>query len=300
MAPIAWRPRGSTAGLLGLGAAALLGLGALASVLFAIRQPVGLGMFLGLLVALICGGLCLMLLVFTYGYYALRYRFDRQALIIRWLGREEIIPFGQVDGIFAGARLGQALRVRGLNWPGYHVGVGRTRSMGLVRYYTTTGDLNEIALIVTPAATYALSPADPQGFRRELIRRVEESEAESGEVPYEASIPGMPAVLRDISLPMLLVASLGLLAVSLGYVWLKWEGIPETIAVHFGPDGTPDQLGPREEIFKIPGIAVAILIANLGLGLALYARERAAARMLWAASVIVQLLALVATVRILH
>ena len=300
LAPSAWRPRGSIAGVLGLAVAALLGLAALASVLFAIRQPVGFGMFLGLLVGLICGALGLVALVFTYGYFALRYRLEREALVIRWLGREEHIPFGKVDGIFAGPRLGQTIRVRGLNWPGYHVGIGRTRAMGTVRYYTTTSDLDDIALIVTPVATYALSPADAAGFRRELIRKVQESEAEPPIGEQEVPTGRRPSLLRDPSLPLLLAASLALVGISLAYVWVKWDGLPDTIPLHFAADGAPDLVGPREDIFKVPAIGAAILIANLGLGLAVYARERAAARLLWAASVVVQLLMLVATARILH
>ncbi|HYU20922.1 MAG TPA: PH domain-containing protein [Chloroflexota bacterium] len=278
----------------------LLSLAALASVLFAIRQPVGFAMFLGLLVGLICGGLGLILLIFTYGYFALRYRFEQRALVIRWLGREEVVPYRAVDGIFAGSRLGQAMRVRGLNWPGYHVGIGRTRAMGLVRYYTTTSDLGDVALIVTPSATYALSPADVEGFRRELIRHVEDSDQPTETLDDELAVPPLPPVLRDLSLPALLFGSLALLAICLGYVWLKWDGLPDTIPLHFAADGTPNMFGPREDVFRIPAVGASILVGNLGLGLALYARERAAARMLWASALVVELLVLIATARILH
>ncbi len=297
-----WRPRPSTAGWLGLGAAALLVLAALASVLFAIRQPVGFGMFIGLMVGLLVGALALAALVLTVGYFTLRYRFEPDGLIVTWLGRREVIPYARVDGIFAGPRLGQAMRVRGLNWPGYHVGIGRTRAMGLVRYYITTGDLSQVALIVTPEMTYALSPADADGFRRELIRRVEESDALlSGPVVAESPAPSpVRSALRDLSLPGFLLASLLVLSVTLLYVWLKWSGLPETIPLHFNRDGVPDLFGPREDVFKIPGIGAAMLIANLGLGLAVFAREPAAARMLWGTSLVVQLLVLVATARILH
>jgi hypothetical protein len=271
-----WRSRPSSAGILGLGAAILLALASLASVLFAIRQQVGFGMFLGLLVGLICGCLAVMLLVFTYAYFMLRYRLGPRGMVIRWLAREETIPYGAVDGIFA-------------------------RAMGLVRYYTTTSDLNDIALIVTPAATYAVSPADADGFRRDLIRRVQESEDAREAVEEQPPKPGrVPSSIRDLTFSASIVASVALLAVSVTYIWLKWDGLPGTIPLHFAADGTPDMLGPREDVFRIPGIGAAIFIANLGLGLALHAREQAAARMIWATSVIVQVLVLVATARILH
>jgi hypothetical protein len=294
---LSWRPLASPAGLLGLAATAVFVLAAAVSVLFAVRQPIGFGMFLGLLIGLLCGVVGFTVLVLAYGYFALRYRFESGALVVQWLGREDVVPFEKVDGIFAGGRLGQAVRVRGLNWPGYHVGVGRSRSMGLVRYYTTTSDLDDIALIVTPAATYALSPSNPTGFRRELIRRVEASdEMEVRPRPGRTRL----TALADFALPVLLVGSLLLLALSVGYIGLRWDGLPETIPLRFAADGTPSGLGPREEIFRVPGIGAAILIANLGLGLAVHARERAAARMLWAAALVVQLLVLVATVRILY
>lgn len=266
------------------------------------RQPVGFGMFVGLLVGLIVGGLALGALILTVGYFTLRYRFEPDGLIITWLSRREVIPYSRVDGIFAGPRLGQAMRVRGLNWPGYHVGIGRTRAMGLVRYYITTGDLSHVALVVTPEMTYAFSPADANGFRRELIRRVEESD----DLPSESVAAAAPApspvrsALRDLSLPGFLLASLLILSVTLLYVWVKWSGLPETIPLHFNRDGIPDLWGPREDVFKIPGIGAAMLVANVGLGLAVYAREPAAARILWGTSLVVQLLVLVATARILQ
>jgi hypothetical protein len=297
-----WRPKGSPAGLLGLGAAVALGLAAAASGLFAIRQPVGFAMFLGLLVGFVCGALAILVLVLTVGYFRLRYRFEEAGLVITWLGGQELIGYERVDGIFSGQRLGQAMRVRGLNWPGFHVGVGRTRVMGFVRYFVTTGDLNQIALIVTPDVTFALSPADAAGFRRELIGRVEASEA--GLAPDSArgasARAAAPSPMRDLALMATLFASIAVLAMTALYISMRWSAIPDVLAMQFSRDGVILAYGQREDIFKLPGIGAAILIANLGIGLSVYARERAAARMLWSISVIVQVLVLVATARILH
>ena len=297
-----WRPKGSPAGLLGLGTALALALAALASGLFAIRQPVGFAMFLGLLVGFVCGALAILMLVLTIGYFRLRYRFEPNGLVVSWLGRRDVIAYDRVDGIFTGQRLGQAMRVRGLNWPGFHMGVGRTRAMGFVRYFVTTGDLNEIALIVTPDVTFAVSPADGAGFRRELIGRVEASDGlEPSFLPSERTTRAqVGSPLKDITLAATLLASIAVLAVTGLYIAGHWSTSKEVLELQSTFDGKVLAYGQREDIFKLPGIGAAILIANLGIGLSLYARERAAARMLWSISVIVQVLLLVATARILH
>jgi hypothetical protein len=267
-------------------------------------------MFLGLLVGFVCAALAILVLVLTIGYFLLRYRFEHDGLAITWLGRRDLIPYDRVDGIFAGQRLGQTMRVRGLNWPGFHMGVGRTRAMGFVRYCVTTGDLTEIALIVTPDVTYAVSPADSAGFRRELIRRIEESSPELLTAsPAAVSEPPSPAsALRDVSLLALNFAALGLLVCTGLYIALHWDSARETIVLQATPDvgrvecGQPAALvcGTKADIFRLPAVGAAILIANLGIGLAVYARERTAARLLWSTSVVVQVLVLIATARILH
>jgi hypothetical protein len=297
-----WRPRSSQAGLLGLGAAGLLILAAAASGLFAIRQPIGFAMFLGLLVGFVCGALALLVLVLAVGYFRLRYRFEPSGLVITWLGRREQIDYERVDGVFAGPRLGQAMRVRGLNWPGFHVGVGRTRAMGFVRYFVTTGELAQIALIVTPDVTYALSPADASGFRRELIDRVEASESisPSEEKSEESSSAPAPSALRDPTLAATLLGSIAVLALTIAYISVRWQSIPDVLPMQFSRDGAVLAYGQREDIFMLPGIGAAIIIANLGIGLSIYARERMAARLLWSISVVVQVLVIVATARILH
>jgi hypothetical protein len=298
-----WRPRSSPAGWLGLGAALALALAAIASALFAIRQPVGFAMFLGLLVGFVCGALAVLVLVLTAGYFRMRYRFGAEGLVINWLGRKEVIGYDRVDGIFAGQRLGQAMRVRGLNWPGFHVGVGRTRVMGFVRYFVTTGDLNRIALIVTPDVTFAVSPADTAGFRRELIERVEASENAAPSflsAEEQRAAKPAPSPLRDVTLFATVAASILVLVLCGLYISFRWASIPDVLAMQFTRDGAILAYGQKEDIFKLPGIGAAILIANLGIGLAIYAREQAAARMLWSISVIVQVLVLVATARILH
>jgi hypothetical protein len=103
-----------------------------------------------------------------------------------------------------------------------------------------------------------------------------------------------------VTLAATVLASIGILVLCGLYISVRWASIPDVLAMQFSRDGTILAYGQREDIFKLPGIGAAILIANLGIGLSIYARERAAARMLWSISVIVQILVLVATARILH
>jgi hypothetical protein len=301
-----WRPKSSPAGLLGLGAASVLALAAGASAIFAIRQPVGFAMFLGLLVGFVCAAMAAFLLVLSIGFFRLRYRFGAEGLTVGWLGGRETIPYDRIDSLFAGHRLGQAMRVRGLNWPGFHVGVGRTRTMGFIRYFVTTGDLDQIVLVVTPDVTVAISPDDLAGFRRALIERLEAADAGLLAPASAAVASSEPAVLasplRDPMLPATLLAAVAVLALAVLLIFVRWPNVPELLAMQYRWEGTelrPFVYGQREDIFRLPGIGAAILIANLGIGLSIYARERAAARMLWAVSVVVQVLVLVATARLL-
>jgi len=135
-----------------------------------------------------------------------------------------------------------------------------------------------------------------------LISRVEASDsAEPSFLSNEAvEKPPTPSPLRDVTLAATVLASIAILALCGLYISLRWASIPDVLAMQFSRDGAILAYGQREDIFKLPGIGAAILIANLGIGLSIYARERAAARMLWSISVVVQVLVLVATARILH
>ena len=79
-----------------------------------------------------------------------------------------------------------------------------------------------------------------------------------------------------------------MLICTIAYIWLHWPTsdilvLQAPATTHRRSAGSPaSSAAPRADIFKLPGTGAAILIANLGIGLAVYARERAAARMLWA------------------
>ena len=59
------------------------------------------------------------------------------ALVVRWLGREDVVPLAQVEGVYSGQRLEALPRLRGLTWRGYWVGRGAHRGADLTCYSTS-------------------------------------------------------------------------------------------------------------------------------------------------------------------
>ncbi len=296
-APLSWAPQVSRAGWQALTlAAALLIIGALAT-FFAVQQPIGLGMFLGLLLGVICALAASSLGILAYGCLFLRYRMEPNALVIRWVDREERLPYGQIDGILGGSRLG-AVRVRGFNWPGYWVGIGRSRTLGTVRFYATSLNPEHLILVLTPTGTLALSPANLDEFRQQLIGFAERSQGSAAGLPPTVR-PGLPAVARDIAARWSAALSLVILAAMVGWIMVRFGSLPDQIPLHFDAAASPDMVTGKMDVFRFPAIGAVILLINFWLGSVLYNRERLASRLLWGATALIQLIIFIAVARIL-
>ncbi|HLZ10052.1 MAG TPA: hypothetical protein VKT80_15790 [Chloroflexota bacterium] len=100
------------------------------------------------------------------------------------------------------------------------------------------------------------------------------------------------AILAGLSI----LATLGLVA----YITLWLPGLPPFLPLHYNGVGSVDLLGPRTDLYKMPGIGVAVLIADLVVATAVYRRERWAALTLLGTSVLVQLILIVATINIIR
>jgi hypothetical protein len=92
------------------------------------------------------------------------------------------------------------------------------------------------------------------------------------------------------------VAILGLIA----YITLWLPTLPPFLPLHYNGVGAVDLLGPQTDLYKMPAIGVAALVADLALATALYRRERWAALTLIGASVLVQIILIVATINIVR
>lgn len=105
---------------------------------------------------------------------------------------------------------------------------------------------------------------------------------------------------RDpVGLACLAASLIGLVALT-GYVHAWMPSLPNLLPLHYNSAGSVDLIGPRTDLYKMPGIGGIVLLADLVLASALHRRERLAALILLSASVLVQLMLLVATINIIR
>lgn len=100
---------------------------------------------------------------------------------------------------------------------------------------------------------------------------------------------------------------LGLAAVSLltlgglvAFVTTQMPTIPPFLPLHYDGNGSVDLIGPRSDLYKIPGIGAVIFGADFLLAAYLHRHERVAARVLLATCALVQVMFFVATANIIR
>jgi hypothetical protein len=291
-----WLPRPSHAGrLLALIAAGALIVSALVFWL-ATRQDVGLGMFFGLLIGALALSLGGAVGFAALGYFTLRYSLEPDALVITWLDREERIPYAQIDGILGGSRLGP-LHVRGLDLPGYRIGASRSRALGLIRIYATSGRPDDIILVLTGTTSYALTPSSIEEFRGQLIRSAESSDPRR-QSTRQALRPGVQAVPRDTVMLGAGLISILLLALMVAWIMARFASLPDLMPIHFDALSNPDFVAPKADVFRFPAVGGGILLINAVICAAIYSNERGAARLLAVSTIVIELVTLVAVIRV--
>lgn len=291
-----WPIRRSAGGWLGLGATlALFALG-LALLWLATRDLGGVAQLVGLFVGAGLVGLSAAVGIAAVGFFRLAYELRADRLVVRGGGQTETILLDDVEGIYAGQRVGTLTRVRGLTWPGYYVGIVRGRGLGTMRVYCTDRQVESLSIVVTAERTYVLTPADPPAFRRELIRRIE---ASTGATLGRAATSTRRAWLPSPAVAGCFVAAAALLATATTALQLGYPGLPETIALQPEPPGRPPALLPREQVVSLPLVGAAALILNLLFVLALRGRAVAASVLLAGSSALVAAVVMLSALRVL-
>lgn len=246
--------------------------------------------FLAGIVVLLSLPLLLLLVYQTWSWLTLHYRLDRNGVLVRWAGSEQVIPIRDIQRIVPGRDLGQTvIRRRGLHWPGHERGEGMVPGIGRTRFLATRPPVEQL-LLVTPGRAFAISPRDPEGFlkafeaRRELgpNRLLEGKQRRAGWLTWQ--------FWTDRTARLLLGAALAINLGLFGHVCARFPGLDLQLPLHFDSLGQVDRIGGRMELFALPIIGLIVLGTNLVLGLALYKRERAGSYLLWGAAAAVQTL----------
>jgi hypothetical protein len=232
------------------------------------------------------------LMLFTYWLYGLlwsSFHVDRNALVVRWGAMTQVIPMESVTSVLSGDQIKGIMRFRGPWWPGMRVGYGELEEIGPTLFFAT-GAVNKQVVLTTPVMAYALSPSDAAAFLKAVRLRLRMGPTQNVE-----QLSRQPAIftwsLWSDRLGLTLLASaLFLLIMLFGYISLRYPSLEELQPLHFDASGQPDRWGTRAQVFTLPFIGLLALIANGGLGLLLYERERPAAYLLWSGAIGVQVL----------
>jgi len=193
----------------------------------------------------------------------------------------------RVEGLSAG-RGEDRPHLRGLSWPGLHVGRGWLDGRDVL-FYSTHRSPEEIVYVQTPAVTYAVSPQDPPRFIDEM-ERFKQVERAGGTESVQRDVIGGHPIWADRVAQWLALAAILINLALWGYIFAIYPDLSPQITIEFPPLGEITDVHSRNEILKIPAAALAVLAVNLIAGLGFQWRERAATYLLLTGSVFLQLL----------
>ncbi|MDO8673316.1 MAG: PH domain-containing protein [Dehalococcoidia bacterium] len=236
----------------------------------------------------------------TFSCWRLKYAIDKATLVIRWGPIRNIVPLNLVERTFSGAEVEKTPKIRGLNWPGHHVGSASVGSLDRVVFFSAHVSPRELVYVVTPGIAYAISPQNPSAFLDRLNKTKEKfSPPAVRPMAVRWSILRLPFWRDRAAQTIILIAFL--INVSLfAYVAYFYPSLPELLPLHFTVFGDVDLIGYRTEVLKLPVMALVVLAFNLAFGLALHSKEKVGSYITLVTAAFVQVVFWVATVRIVY
>lgn len=230
-----------------------------------------------------------------YGLMRLRYEFDRNRLVIYTAAGAQVVPMSSVIRVIDGreASLGETgpgkleVSMKNLVWPGYWIGTGTIRDLGMTLFYAVTPP-SEQAIVVTRSMAYGISVPDMETFvevfRAALRMGPSVEVAQSSQrAPYLAWPIWGDRLLQSLVLGGVLINTL-----LFGILTFRYPSLPERLPLHFDAQGVVDRIATRQEVFDLPVISLIVLSVNGLLGMALYRRQRVAAYLAWGGGLVVQ------------
>jgi hypothetical protein len=222
--------------------------------------------------------------------FTLGYELDRNGLYITWLGNRAVVPLDRLTSIDAG--IAADLPFGALQAVGSYWGRARTPNGEVVLFASQPPSRSLI--IYTADSVYAISPADPDAFVQELEQRRNLGAAKPLAPAVEPSRFFLYAFWNDETVRWLLLLALAVNLVALALLAARYPALAPLVEMRFDATGAVAELRPRHQTLFMPLAAFGLSLLNVALGLALYRREQLGARLLQGASVIVQLLFVVA------
>jgi hypothetical protein len=260
---------------------------ALALVAKAATWPVSATQFAAIVAAIVLVVLAGFFTFWAYACYSLHYMLDNRGLTIVWGTLRHFIPMERIEELSAGRGEDQP-RLRGLSWPGLHVGRGQLDDQEAL-FYSTHRSPEEIVYVRTPAVTYAVSPQDPPRFI-DAVERFKQAGRTGGTESVQRDVIGGHPIWADRVAQWLALAAVLINLALWGYIFAIYPDLNETITIEFPPLGEITDVHSRNDILWIPAAALAVLAVNLIAGLGFQWRERAATYLLLTGSVFLQLL----------
>jgi hypothetical protein len=299
-----WRPRRSTGGQTAIIAGSALALCSAVAWIYLLTQPISVASLVpalaGIATALVASAAGAM----AGAYYSMRYRLRQDELTVSWLWMRERIPLGRIDGLCSGRRMGKRAHVEGASWPGLYIGQATATEIGRPKFYGTTTLPSSVLVATVGDQSYALTPANLEGFRAQLVARLEgltEEEVAQAPEPFtEGRLFSGSSVGMDRIWLGLMAASLAVLLASFALVAARLPGMPASIPLHFSSAGLPDMIVPRADALRIPIIGMMILGFNGITAAVVHAWQRDTGRVLAGATLLVELAALLAILRVVH
>jgi hypothetical protein len=247
------------------------------------------GLSIGELMCLSALGVILYWSIATLG---LRYRVDRNGVRIWWGGSQWTIPMDHIQAITPVKRLDDAelrARCRHRTWLGGWTQCKPFRD-GRVVVWRSNLALEDSLAILTATHVYIISPEQPEDFihswrERQFLGATQNWREEEKRAPWLSS-----PIWSDRIVWGLMGGTLATSLALFGTMALAYPGLPERLALHFDVLGQPDRVGQRSEILHLPVAALAMLVLDLGLGFAIYRRDRVAAYLIWAGGILLQML----------
>ncbi len=260
-----------------------------------LSEPIDLPVLGPYLAATFFFGLGCLFVYWTYGCMTLQYHLDRNGLTIRWGDIRQLIPMDRIERLVPGRELPPP-KVSGISWLGYHVGRAEVGELGEAIFYSTHRSHEELLYVVTPAQTYAISVPNEVQFAEELQGHQKMGQLVSlPQVIERSSLATLP-IWHDPLALMLALASMLACAVTMGYVFYHYPGLPDTIPLAFPSLSGVTRVDDKQELLSIPITGLGLLAVNLALGFLLHTWERTVGYLLFLAAIGAQAMLLAAAV----